>query len=690
MHTTADKTSSRAAKHDANGKSKSSKSKIRRKRTPDMALVVPKTIEIGTRSKSAPRRRVAELLASADPNARSSSRGASGSLRMPRRHTDTADGSSKKLAGKEFVFDLEEQDDDDDDLSSLGEPSAILDAPAAGRGTGRARPSAKVASASMATANSRRASLRAKNADTATSPRTSPVSPSDLAASWLQPSSSSPQGAARGDDDDTSDVYQRNRRLVSALRATRKMAENALAQVRRLQDRNAALTTELEERRLEVSELTERLQAGEDRAERRRRAQRRQSLCDSLDSFRTLGDTVDAPPLPPPAPAAAAAAEAGVPPQLLSDLRDDLLEMERRLEAEQKRRVEFATAESELRNRIIQLEGENLRLRKERRAARKKEETATKANNPTPNSHMSRPRSLSDITKSLASQSMKNLVQGLKMEEEVASCATLPTAKLSSRSNSNESSSPTDFEPQPGKGDVAAAQVAKEDQSADAGSENRPVCIEDANLVPTADDVGQEWTGALGEEFTARLNDDEEVSSATGADHRHRDSEKSQCGNSTGRPPSSLESIMEDFVFDEDGDDDDIDIDAVLNHRTEEMEGQTARDRLRKKYFQDECQISVQSLPARIANTTGTATHVTKASNNGTKSNTGRGRSLSFSSSIRYEQDKGGAMRRRWGSFGSFGRISPGGGDEATEPRTKSSSQLNHSHNHLPKHNSAW
>ena len=177
----------------------------------------------------------------------------------------------------------------------------------------------------------------------------------------------------------------------------------------------------------------------------------------------------------------------------------------------------------------------------------------------------------------------------------------------------------------------------------------------DLTVVPAA--IGQMWT--------EKLKDDEEAPAASA---RRRDSERS-LGGSTGRPGSSLGSIFEDDIFDDD--DISLDVNDTLLGELEEK----ARGRLREDYIQDECHTSIQSLPAVIV-------HAKSGANGSNSNKILMHRSFPSSRRFQYEKDRvlrpnhgqgtlSTGTRRRSGSFGSLGNI-PIGGKEM-EPKTRSS-----------------
>jgi hypothetical protein len=246
---------------------------------------------------------------------------------------------------------------------------------------------------------------------------------------------------------------------------------------------------------------------------------------------------------------------------------------------------------------------------------------------------------------------MQNLYQGL-LEEEKASTPTLATTGTNtSRSRSSSwpiNSDDPSFKSHPWK------DGAEKEPSDDVFSEDHkqePICTEDVDLLAAPASIGQEWT--------AKLNDEEAPSSA-----RRHDSERS-LGGSTDRPGSSLGSIFENDIYDDD--DISLDVNDTLLGELEEK----ARGRLRDDYFQDECHTSIQSLPAVIIHA--------EPNVNGSKSNKILMR-RSFSSSRRSQYEKESVLgsnaepgagssgtRRRSGSFGSLGNISIG----AKESRTR-------------------
>ena len=482
------------------------------------------------------------------------------------------------------------------------------------------------------------------------------------------------------------------------------MAEAAVSEVKRLQERNCALTTRLEEKTLEVSRLTERIQSVGDTIDRHHRSQRRSSLDTSIV-------------LDHPADSGTSQKSIDVSPQLLHDLRNDLIAMERRLELEQKKQVDFRNVEAELRNRIILLETENLQLKKDKDLLSvhlQDHQQEAVAVSPETSSNIKMKRSslphqppcdsismhdedapstkrsslparleddsydsvsdedeggnghnarkakqilldIVDDTRSMASRSMRNLYQGL-VEEEKASSTTLTTTRSSSRTRSR---SPMPANDQPFKNhpwrngaEKKPSDVVFEDH------QQESTCTEDVDSSVALASLGQQWT--------EKLNDDDNTPAT-----RRRNSERSLNG-STGRPGSSLGSIFEDDIYDED--DISLDINVDLHHMGQQEE--KAQGRLREDYFQDECHTSIQSLPAVIVHT--------EPHDNG--SNTNKiSMHRSFSSNLRYqhEQDskqKSGSgtgltgMRRRSGSFGSLGYISIGGkGEKQPKPRSSTS-----------------
>lgn len=361
------------------------------------------------------------------------------------------------------------------------------------------------------------------------------------------------------------------------------MAEAAVSEVKRLQERNCALTTRLEEKTLEVSKLTERIQGVDDTIDRHHRAQRRSSL----DTTIVLNQ-----------PADSNAKSIDVSPQLLDDLRNDLIAMERRLELEQKRHIESSNVEAELRNRIILLETENLQLKKDKDlisvqledhqeaavslnvSSKMKMKRSSLPDQPTCDSmsihdqaasstkRSSLPTRLDDDgvsdedkegysnnaskakqilldivddTRSMASRSMKNLYQRLA-EEEKASSTTLATTRSASRTRSR-SPMPTNNPSSKNHPWRDGAEKEHNDNVVSEDHQQESTCIEDVDSSVVPASLGQQWT--------AKLKDDEEAPSA-----RRRNSERSLNG-STGRPGSSLGSIFEDDIYD----DDDISLD---------------------------------------------------------------------------------------------------------------------------------
>ena len=179
----------------------------------------------------------------------------------------------------------------------------------------------------------------------------------------------------------------------------------------------------------------------------------------------------------------------------------------------------------------------------------------------------------------------------------------------------------------------------------------------DSTVVPAS--IGQLWT--------EKLKDDEEAPAASA---RRRDSERS-LGGSTGRPGSSLGSIFEDDIYD---DDISLDVNDTLLGELEEK----ARARLREDYFQDECHTSIQSLPAAVVHTEPHTNGLNKIPMH-----------RSFSSNLRSQHEKNdksksgpgiglAGVRRRSCSFGSLGNISIGGRGEM-ESKTISSTSYRRS-----------
>ena len=255
-----------------------------------------------------------------------------------------------------------------------------------------------------------------------------------------------------------------------------------------------------------------------------------------------------------------------------------------------------------------------------------------------------------DDTRSMASRSMRNLYQGL-VDEEKASSTTLATTRSTSRTRSR---SPISANDQPFKNHPwrHAGDNEPSDDAVSEGYQQESTCTEDVDLSVAPASLGKEWT--------EKLKGDEE----TPVSARRRDSERS-LGGSTGRPGSSLGSIFEDDVYD-----DDISLD--INDTLEEK----AQGLLREDYFQDECHTSVQSLPAIIVHT--------EPHGNGVNTN----KILmhrSFSSNLRYQHEQDTkqksvltGMHRRSGSFGSLGNISIGRRGEI-ETKTGSSTSFRRS-----------
>ena len=567
----------------------------------------------------------------------------------------------------------------DDDVSSLGEPSAILDLPASA--------SARAGLRRTSSNNPMQMKSRALRNDMAV------VESHRLKPNLVTKTNICPKPNKHNQQlTDLEAEQQRSQKLGSALKETRKMAEAAIAEVKRLQAQNCALTTRLEKKALEVSRLTERIQSVDDSIDKQHRAQRRKSLDTSIV-------------LDQPADSATSQKSIDVSPKLLTDLRNDLIAMERRLELEQKKRVEFNNVEAELRNRIILLEAENLQLKKDKdlrsvpledqevvasdissKMKMKRsslpnlqtcEDVSTHDQGPPSPKRSSLPTHLDDDsashdggaspsneegdcdchhqtqnvskpkktfldmlddTKSMASRSMRNLFEGL-VEEEKASSTTLATtctqSTSRSRSGSLESANDSSFKSHPWKDSANA------------------VINEDHKKSNKCADL------SIGLEFSAKLKDD----GGAPASARCRDSERS-LGGSTGRPGSSLGSIFEDDIFDDD--DISLEINDTLLGELEEK----ARGRLRDGYFRDECHTSIQSLPAVIV-------HAEPGANGSNSNKILMHRSFPSSRRFQHEKDRllrpnagpgtvSTGTRRRSGSFGSLGNISIGAKESTT------------------------